>query len=105
MVKEIAEEVHCKEPEVLGRYVGSDYEVLSDGRIWCSQKAYVELDVESIQGEQSKQGSQPLPTGVTREDDRSEVLDAEGHRRYRQLLGELSYAAHSTRPDLEFAST
>uniref|UniRef100_A0A0G4H8R9 Reverse transcriptase Ty1/copia-type domain-containing protein n=1 Tax=Chromera velia CCMP2878 TaxID=1169474 RepID=A0A0G4H8R9_9ALVE len=100
MVQEIAEEVHCKEPEVLGRYVGNDYEVLSDGRIWCSQKAYV----ESIQGEQSKQGSQPLPTGMTREDDRSEVLDAEGHRRYRQLLRELSYAAHSTRPDLEFAS-
>eukprot|EP00975_Prorocentrum_lima_P033402 7004258-Prorocentrum_lima.AAC.1 len=65
MVQEIAEEVHCKEPEVLGRYVGSDYEVLSDRKIWCSQKAYV----ESIQGEQSKQGSQPLPTGVTREDD------------------------------------
>uniref|UniRef100_A0A0G4HK53 Reverse transcriptase Ty1/copia-type domain-containing protein n=1 Tax=Chromera velia CCMP2878 TaxID=1169474 RepID=A0A0G4HK53_9ALVE len=33
MVQEIAKEVYCKEPEVLGRYVGSDYEVLSDGRI------------------------------------------------------------------------
>ena len=33
MVREIAEEVHCKDPEELGRYVGSDYEVLPDGRI------------------------------------------------------------------------
>uniref|UniRef100_A0A0G4GI69 Integrase catalytic domain-containing protein n=1 Tax=Chromera velia CCMP2878 TaxID=1169474 RepID=A0A0G4GI69_9ALVE len=100
MVTEIAEVVECKEPERLGRYVGSDYEILPNGRIWCSQKQYI----ESIPGEQSKTPTQPLPSGVNREEDKSETLDAEGHKRYRQLLGELSYAAHCTRPDLEYAS-
>uniref|UniRef100_A0A0G4FH34 Reverse transcriptase Ty1/copia-type domain-containing protein n=1 Tax=Chromera velia CCMP2878 TaxID=1169474 RepID=A0A0G4FH34_9ALVE len=50
IVMEIAEVVECKEPERLGRYVGSDYKILPNGRICCSQKQYV----ESISGEQSK---------------------------------------------------
>uniref|UniRef100_A0A0G4G2B1 Uncharacterized protein n=1 Tax=Chromera velia CCMP2878 TaxID=1169474 RepID=A0A0G4G2B1_9ALVE len=92
MVTEIAEVVECKEPERLGRYVGSDYKILPNGCIWCSQKQYV----KSIPGEQSKTPTQPLPSGVNREEDKSETLDAEGYKRYRQLLGELSYAAHYT---------
>jgi hypothetical protein len=98
IVAEVQQFCDCKDPEPLGRFVGTDYVEVPEG-IWCCQTEYV----LSLKPDPGRLSYQPLPATAFDEVDNTAALIGVDITAYQKLLGEISYVAYCTRPDLAYA--
>jgi Reverse transcriptase (RNA-dependent DNA polymerase) len=97
-VQEVRSVCDCKYSEALGRFVGTNYHEVPEG-VWCEQSEYI-LSLKPGAGKTPKQ---PLPRNLLEYEDKS--LELNGKQRvkdYQKLLGEISYVAFCSRPDLTY---
>uniref|UniRef100_A0A0G4I512 Reverse transcriptase Ty1/copia-type domain-containing protein n=1 Tax=Chromera velia CCMP2878 TaxID=1169474 RepID=A0A0G4I512_9ALVE len=99
-LQEIMREVECKEIQPLQRYVGVSYDVSQD-EIWCSQEMYA----SSLNDRGVRPLVNPIPDAARKQADTSLPLNKKETKAFQQSLGELSYLASFTRPDLAYGTS
>uniref|UniRef100_A0A0G4HUQ9 Reverse transcriptase Ty1/copia-type domain-containing protein n=1 Tax=Chromera velia CCMP2878 TaxID=1169474 RepID=A0A0G4HUQ9_9ALVE len=93
-------EVECKEIQPLQRYVGVSYDVSQD-EIWCSQETYA----SSLNDRGVRPLVNPIPDAARKQADTSLPLNKKETKAFQKSLGELSYLASFTRPDLVYGTS
>ena len=100
-IQEIRSHLICSEPETLSRLIGVNYEIYKDF-IMVHQRDYA----QALPCHRNMACDIPLPRNIVNEDDNSALItEPPDIKSFRSQLGQLSYLANTSRPDVSYAAS